>query len=129
MRRMLGLTIACGLWCVLPIGAHHSHGNYTDKTIDVEGVVKEVHLVTPHSFVYIEVKKGGTVESWVLEATSRSGLERIGVTRDYLKPGDAIKARCHPLVDGSSGCLLGYLKGPDGVVKDWDGGAGPVPSL
>jgi Family of unknown function (DUF6152) len=129
MRRMLGLTIVCGLWFVLPIGAHHSHGNYTDKTIDVEGVVKEVHLVTPHSFVYIEVKKGGTVESWVLEATSRSGLERIGVTRDYLKPGDAIKARCHPLVDGSSGCLLGYLKGPDGVVKDWDGGTGPVPSL
>ncbi len=129
MRRMLGLTIVCGLWFVLPIGAHHSHGNYTDKTIDLEGVVKEVHLVAPHSFVYIEVKKGGTVESWVLEATSRSGLEKIGITRDYLKPGDAIKARCHPLVDGSSGCLLGYLKGPDGVVKDWDGGTGPVPSL
>lgn len=129
MRRTLGLAIMCGLASVLPIGAHHSHGNYTDTTIDIEGVVKEVHLVVPHSFVYIEVKKGGTVESWVLEGTSRSGLERIGVTRDYLKPGDAIKARCHPLRDGSSGCLLGYLKGPDGVVKDWDGGTGPVPSL
>jgi Family of unknown function (DUF6152) len=129
MSRMLALAIMCGLAGVMPLGAHHSHGNYTDKTIDVEGVVKEVHLVAPHSFVYIEVKKDGTVENWVLEGTSRSGLEKIGITRDYLKAGDKIKARCHPLVDGSSGCLLGYLKGPDGVVKDWDGGTGPVPSL
>ena len=55
---------------------------------------------------------------------------QVGVDfTDYLKPGDAIKARCHQLRDGSNGCLLGFLKGPDGVVKDWDGGTGPVPSL
>jgi hypothetical protein len=114
---------------VLPIGAHHSHGNYTDGTIDIEGVVKEVHLVVPHSYVYIDVGKGGAAETWVLEATSRTGLERIGVTRGYLKAGDVIKARCHRLRDGSNGCLLGFLKGPDGVVKDWDGGTGPVPTL
>lgn len=129
MRSTLGLAAICALACVLPIAAHHSHGNYTDGTIDIEGVVKEVHLVVPHSYVYIDVKKGAATETWVLEATSRSGLERIGVTAGYLKPGDAIKARCHQLRDGSSGCLLGFLKGPDGVVKNWDGGTGPVPSL
>jgi hypothetical protein len=129
MHRIFAVAIICGVTSLSSVGAHHSHGNYTDKTIDIEGVVKEVHLVAPHSFVYIEVKKGGTVESWVLEGTSRNGLEKIGITKGYLKPGDAIKARCHPLVDGSSGCLLGYLKGPDGVVKDWDGGTGPVPNL
>ena len=129
MRRTLGLAAMCALAFVLPTGAHHSHGNYTDTTIDIEGVVTEVHLVVPHSYVYINVKKGTTTETWVLEATGRGGLERIGVTRGYLKAGDAIKARCHPLRDGSGGCLLGYLKGPDGVVKDWDGGTGPVPSL
>lgn len=129
MRITLGLIVACALASVSPTLAHHSHGNYTDKTIDIEGVVREVHLVVPHSYVYIDVKKGGAMETWVLEATSRNGLERIGVTRDYLKKGDAIKARCHQLRDGSPGCLLGFLKGPDGVVKDWDGGTGPVPSL
>ena len=129
MRRMLGLAAMCALVFVVPTVAHHSHGNYTDTTVDIEGVVKEVHLVVPHSYVYIDVKKGGATETWVLEATSRSGLEKIGVTRDYLKAGDAIKARCHPLRDGASGCLLGFLKGPDGVVKDWDGGTGPVPAL
>jgi hypothetical protein len=129
MRFRLGLAAMCVVAFALPTVAHHSHGNYTDGTIDIEGVVKEVHLVVPHSYVYIDVAKGGQMETWVLEATSRQGLERIGVTRDYLKVGDKIKARCHQLRDGSAGCLLGYLKGPDGVVKNWDGGSGPVPSL
>jgi hypothetical protein len=129
MRFTLGLAVTCALAFVLPTSAHHSHGNYNDGTIDIEGVVSEVHLVVPHSYVYINVKKGGAMETWVLEATSRGGLEKIGVTRDYLKKGDAVKVRCHQLRDGSPGCLLGFLKGPDGVVKNWDGGAGPVPSL
>ena len=129
MGLILALATICALALVMPLAAHHSHGNYTDGTMDIEGVVKEVHLVVPHSYVYIDVKKDGTTETWVLEATSRSGLEKIGITRDYLKAGDAIKARCHQLRDGSNGCLLGFLKGPDGVVKDWDGGTGPVPSL
>jgi hypothetical protein len=90
--------------------------------------VKEVHLLTPHSWVYIEVKDGGAPQLWALEATSRPGLERIGVTRDALKPGDTIKARCHPLRDGSNGCLLGFLKSPDGTVKDWDGNNAPNPT-
>ena len=59
----------------------------------------------------------------------RKTADEIGVTRDYLKVGDAVKARCHQLKDGSNGCLLGFLKGPDGVVKNWDGDTGPVPSL
>jgi hypothetical protein len=129
MRLTVGLIVFCALALVSPTLAHHSHGNYTDGTIDIEGVVREVHLVVPHSYVYIDVKKGGATETWVLEATSRSGLERIGVTRDYLKKGDTVKARCHQLRDKSPGCLLGFLKGPDGVVKDWDGGTGPVPTL
>ena len=129
MRLTLCLATMCALACELPIAAHHSHGNYTDGTIDIQGVVTQVVLVVPHSYVYIDVKKDGATETWVLEATSRQGLERIGVTRDYLKPGDTIKARCHQLRDGSNGCLLGFLKGPDGVVKNWDGGTGPVPTL
>lgn len=47
----------------------------------------------------------------------------MGITRDSIKPGDRIKARCHPLRDGSRGCLLGFVKTRDGSVKDWDGGA------
>lgn len=111
------------------VSAHHSHGNYVDTFMDIQGVVKEVHLVVPHSWVYIEVKSDkGEPEIWALEATGKTGLERVGVTVATVKPGDTIKARCHRLRDGSNGCLLGFLKARDGTVKDWDGNNAPPPA-
>ena len=131
MRTRFGLAILCALAFALPVAAHHSHGNYVDTFTDISGVVKEVHLVVPHSWVYMEVKNPTTNEAeiWALEATGRNGLERLGVSREYIKPGDSIKVRCHVLRDGSRGCLLGFLKARDGSVKDWDGGMNtPIPT-
>jgi hypothetical protein len=130
MRFRFSLAAMCAMAFVLPASAHHSHGNYMDTFKDIQGVVKEIHFVVPHSWVYIEVKdEKGQPQLWALEATGRGGLERIGVNREYIKTGDTIKARCHPLRDGSNGCLLGFLKARDGSVKDWDGGQNtPVPA-
>jgi hypothetical protein len=92
-------------------------------------VVKEVHLIVPHSWVYMEVKDAsGQTQTWAIEATGGRQLAGMGVTRDYVKPGDTIKVRCHPLRDGTPGCLLGFLKAADGSVKDWDGGNAPLPT-
>jgi hypothetical protein len=111
------------------MSAHHSHGNYVDTFMDIQGVVKEIHFVVPHSWVYLEVKDDkGEPQMCALEATRRTGLQRIGVTVDYVKVGDAVKARCHHLRDGSNGCLLGFLKAKDGTVKDWDGNNAPPPT-
>ena len=127
MRVTVALAAACVMSAAL--SAHHSHGQYEETFRDIQGVVKELHLLTPHSWVYLEVKNAaGVPELWALEATSRTGLDRIGVTRESLKVGDAVKARCHPLRDKENGCLLGFLKAPDGSVKDWDGGNAPVPA-
>jgi hypothetical protein len=125
-----GLAAICVIAFVLPALAHHSHGNYiTESFMDLQGVVKEVHFVVPHSWVYLEVKDAkGEPQVWALEATGRMGLQNIGVTREYIKPGDSVKARCHPLKDGSNGCLLGFLKAKDGSVKDWDGGNATAPA-
>jgi hypothetical protein len=129
MRVTLSLAVICAVLAVLPAGAHHSHGNYADTFRDLQGVVKEVHFIVPHSWVYLEVKDdAGQPQMWALEATGRGGLERIGVTREYIKPGDTVKVRCHALRDGTNGCLLGWLKARDGSVKDWDGGAATPPS-
>lgn len=130
MRFTLGLVVVGLMALTMPAGAHHSHGLYEDAFTDVTGVVKEMHLLVPHSFVYIEVKAaaGGEPQLWALEGTSRQGLERIGVTKEYVKVGDTIKARCHVLKDKSNGCLLGYVKAPDGTVKDWDGGQLAAPA-
>jgi len=129
MRFHLRLAAVCAVALALPVWAHHSHGNYTDTFVDISGVVKELHLVNPHSWIYLEVKDApGEPQMWALEATGRVALQRIGVTVDYVKPGDTVKARCHRLRDGSNGCLLGFLKAKDGTVKDWDGGNASPPA-
>ena len=129
MRSRLALAAVVSVLFALPAWAHHSHGNYVDSFTDITGTVKEVHLLLPHSWIYLEVKdpKGGEAQIWALEATGRNGLERIGVTKEYVQPGDTIKARCHVLRDGSNGCLLGFLKAKDGSIKDWDGNNAALP--
>jgi hypothetical protein len=122
------LAAASVLCLALSASAHHSHGQYDETFTDIQGVVKELHLLTPHSWLYIEVKDAkGTPQVWALEATTRGQLEKMGVTREYVKAGDVVKARCHPLRDKTNGCLLGFLKAGDGSVKDWDGGNAPAP--
>ena len=99
MRFKLGVGMFAAF--ALSAWAHHSHGAYTETFMDIEGVVKEVHLVVPHSWVYLEVKGAkGEPEIWALEATGRTGLQRAGVTPDYVKPGDTVRVRCHRLKDG-----------------------------
>jgi len=114
--------VACGIAV-----AHHSHGNYASTFTDIEGAVREVHLINPHSWIYLDVEAADGVEIWALEAASRNFLERIGVDDGDLAPGDPIKVRCHPLRDGSRGCLLGFVKTADGTITDWDGTNLPIP--
>jgi hypothetical protein len=132
-KRRHAFTVLCAAGAafllVQSARAHHSHGNYVETFTDIEGVVKEVHLVNPHSWIYIEVKgPDGRILRWSLEASSRNALERIGVTHEYIKAGDTIKVRCHPLRDGSRGCLLGFVKARDGSVKDFDASNVPLPT-
>jgi hypothetical protein len=130
-KHLFALAVACACISVLSPStlAHHSHGNYVETFTDIEGVVREMHLVNPHSWIYIEVKgPDGRMLRWSLEASSRNALERLGVTQEYLKPGDPIKVRCHPLRDGSRGCLLGFVKTRDGTIKDFDASNIPLPT-
>ena len=109
---------------------HHSHGQYDLTTwTPFEGVVKEVYYLNPHSWIYLEVKdaKGGAPVTWALEAASPREIEGNGVKQDHVKPGDTIKVRCHLLIKGANGCLLGYVTPMHGdqargagVEREWD---------
>jgi hypothetical protein len=79
--------------------AHHSHGNYdVAKWTTMEGTVKELHLLVPHSWIYLDVKdQKGEPTTWALEATGPSGLPKVGVKREDVRPGDLIKVRFAPL--------------------------------
>jgi len=136
--RSVSVAIICAVVAVMPVRAHHSHGNYDlTKWTTMEGTVKELHLLVPHSWVYMDVKDDkGEVTTWALEATGPSGLTKVGVKREDVRPGDTIKVRCHLLRDGSSGCLLGFLTPMHGdaarghgIERDWDGDGGAGYSL
>ncbi len=127
--KVFGLAAVCAISLAFPAWAHHSHGNY-DATYwsTLEGTVKQVHRINPHSWIYMEVKdENGQTKVWALEATGPSGLDRRGIKRDDVKAGDTIKVRCHKLKDGTSGCLLGFVTPMHGdaarghgVEKEWD---------
>ena len=140
--KSLSLAALLALPLASPAWAHHSHGAYVAGANEthLEGVVQEVRLINPHSWIYLEVKNDkGEAVMWALEATAPAGLARAGVKKGDLRPGDTIKVRCNQLRDGSNGCLLGFVTPThgdkargDGIERDWDGpraGADPRDAL
>ena len=132
---LIGVAMTFVVSAALPIWAHHSppSGTYSDTFTDIQGVVTEVRLIQPHAWIILDVK-GDEPPIWNLEATSGTGLQRIGVTPEYVKPGDTVKARCRRVIEGQrhsppyNDCLLGFLKAKDGTVKDWSGNNAPAPA-
>ena len=127
--RFLGLAAVCVVFLALPAWAHHSHGNYAMAEFTIlEGTIKEVLRINPHSWVSLEVEDGsGESTVWLLEATGPQGLERNGIKREDVVAGDTVTVRCHRLRDGSNGCLLGFLTPMHGdtarghgVEIEWD---------
>jgi hypothetical protein len=128
-RTLLCLTALALVVSTVPSRAHHSHANYDiSMWVVLEGSVKQVVFIAPHSIVYLDVKDdGGATATWALEATAPAGILGNGVAREDVRAGDAIKARCHQLRDGANGCLLGFitpLHGDGarghGVEREWD---------
>ncbi len=133
LKRIAILASVFAIAAVMPVRAHHSHGNYDLTTwTTMNGEVKELHLLVPHSWIYLDVKDDkGQATTWALEATGPAGLTKVGVKREDVKPGDQIRVRCHLLRDGSNGCLLGFVTPMHGdaarghgIEKDWDGDGG-----
>jgi hypothetical protein len=112
---------ACLAW-TLPGSAHHSHGNYDlTQYLSMEGMVKEVHWINPHTWIYMDVANpDGTTTLWTLEGGSINALAQRGWSQDSVSVGDRISVRCHPLRTGTPSCLFGFLKTPDGQEGEYD---------
>lgn len=122
MRVRLFFALIPVFFLTFPTWAHHSHGNYNmTQFTTLKGTIKEVHWVNPHTWVYLEVADGTNEPLvWALEGASVIQLQRRGWTKEKIKAGDKITVRCHPLRDGSNGCLLGYVTTADGVETIFD---------
>lgn len=102
--------------------AHHGHPHYfRGSYTHLEGTITEVHWLNPHSWVYLQVTDAdGQDTVWSLEGAAATTLQREGWTHEMVQVGDTISVRCHPLKDGSPGCLLGYITMENGVEKEFD---------
>jgi hypothetical protein len=101
---------------------HHSHANYLEgEWLHLEGTVSEIHWMNPHSWIYLDVvDSSGQSQAWAIEGASVTSLRRDGWTQESVQAGDELTMRCHPLKDGSRGCLLGYITMSDGSEKEFD---------
>jgi uncharacterized protein DUF6152 len=87
-----------------PALAHHSAAMFdNEKTITVEGVVKEFQWTNPHSWLLVDVPdkdKKGSLTTWGFEAEGPSTLTRAGIRPSELPVGTRLRISGHPMKDG-----------------------------
>lgn len=89
---------------VFPGGAnaHHSSAMFdAQKTLHLEGTVREFQWTNPHCFIQVLVPSGGKTVEWSVEMASPSQIFRSGWRPTSLKPGQKIKISIHPVRDGT----------------------------
>jgi hypothetical protein len=106
--RITTLLIIGGMVVIAAPGfAHHSATMFeSEKTITVEGVVKEFQYTNPHSWLLVDVKnKNGSVTTWGFEAEGPSTLQRSGIRPSDFAAGTKLKITGRPMKDGSPAAI------------------------
>jgi len=111
-------------WCIfvlLTAGssfAHHSTADYDLKhPATATGVVTQFDWSNPHSHIYVDATaEDGKVEHWIIEIDSPRALERLGWTRDRLKPGDKITCSGARAKDGAPRMRCTQVRLADGTL-------------
>jgi hypothetical protein len=89
--------------------AHHSFGMFDmQKTVTIEGTVKDFQWTNPHVWIDLVVMDPATHQpvQWSVEANSIAIQARMGWNRMSLKPGDKATLVIHPLRKGDIGGSL-----------------------
>ena len=87
-----------------PAFAHHSFAMF-DKTVTLQGTVKEFEWTNPHSWLRIMVndEKTGKPGMWALELSSPARLTTMGMHSNSVHAGDSVSVTFHPMKDGARG--------------------------
>jgi hypothetical protein len=97
------LSLGVVMVTTAPALAHHSGAMFEkEKTITVEGVVKEFQYTNPHSWLLVDVTdKNGKVTTWGFEAEGPSTLQRAGIRPSDLMPGTRLTITGRPMKNGT----------------------------
>ena len=121
MRKHLLVVIGgTGLLVVLAsvsAWAHHAFSaEYdTSKPLKLQGTVKKVEWINPHSWITIDVKAAdGSVDTWEIEAGSPNSLFRRGFNRGSLPVGTVVVINGYQSRDGGKRANGGDITFADG---------------
>ena len=102
MTRRFFLAVCAAALVASPALAHHSGTMFDEeKTVTLEGVVKEFQYTNPHSWLLVDVTGAdGKVVTWGFEAEGPTTLMMMQVRRSDFAPGTKVTISGHPMKDG-----------------------------
>jgi hypothetical protein len=99
------LAAALFAGAAVPVWAHHAFASEFDaaRPLKLQGTVKKVELINPHSWFHIDVKGAdGKITTWMVEGGSPNALIRLGFTQQSLPVGTEIVVEAFQAKDGSN---------------------------
>lgn len=122
------LAAAAGFCATSVVFAHHSFAPHFDssKPVRITGTVTELEARNPHAYVHIAaMDENGRTREYVCESHGITQLERNGISRAMLAPGERItlsgsRARRDPYM-----CFFDIVELADGRLLDVNGSPGP----
>ena len=115
--KVVSLTAVIAAAYAVPAIAHHSFAMFdAQKTVTLEGTVKELEWTNPHAWLRIMVddQKVGRPVLWAFEMSSPGRLVTMGMRADSVRAGDKVSVTFHPMRDGSRGGQFMQAVLPDG---------------
>jgi hypothetical protein len=105
-----------------PAAAHHSFSEYdAERMVSLEGEVKELRLINPHSRLHIVVTgPDGKLTEWRLELGAPTALQRRGVTASSLPPGTKLTVSGYQAKDGALRLAPRKIAFGDGREFAWE---------
>ena len=104
----------------VPAAAHHSYSAYhNDQLLSIDGTIEAFEWLNPHSLMKVRTAEGLSIFEW----RAPNGLVRMGLDKEFFKPGDRVVARGNPHRDYSQNGIVN-LKSLCRVSDKWEFPAG-----
>jgi len=130
--RYLALGVVAALVGPSPLLAHHDWPVDRTHPVTIQGTVTAFTWANPHVTIALDVDANGTVEKWIVGASSPKNLSDNGWDKNTFRPGDTLTATGYRFRNGSNVLQLQRLVTPSGRALFYAGprsagDSGPAP--